>query len=369
MANKRIKDLSPDAVPSKTDVLAVDSLTTRGVTIENAVKIGRPFASQAQAEAGTDYTTAMNPLTVKQAVAAQGAVSFASFAQGAKADSAVQPALTITAGDGLTGGGTLAANRTLALNSASIASLALADSAIQAAGLVAYAAPIAQAVPAGGTTGQVLAKASDTANDVEWTAAGNGDMLAATYDPQGKAADAFARANHTGTQAISTVAGLQTALDAKNIQLGTAIPTTSGAAIDFTGIPAGVKRVTVLFDGVSTTTSTGVTVQIGSNGSVETTGYNNTDVVLVDAVTPIVSGDSGGLIIPANPAQSRYGDVVFSLVSGNVWVYSGKLASRPTPVFHLVSGGKTLVGVLDRVRATAGGGTFDGGSINVSWEF
>ena len=45
--------------------------------------------------------------------------------------------------------------------------------------------------------------------------AGSGDMLASVYDPNGVDADAFARANHTGTQAISTVSGLQTALDGK----------------------------------------------------------------------------------------------------------------------------------------------------------
>lgn len=42
-----------------------------------------------------------------------------------------------------------------------------------------------------------------------------GFMLESVYDPQGKNADAFARANHTGTQAISTVSGLQAALDAR----------------------------------------------------------------------------------------------------------------------------------------------------------
>ncbi len=42
-----------------------------------------------------------------------------------------------------------------------------------------------------------------------------GFMTEAMYDPQSKHADAFARANHTGTQAISTVSGLQAALDAK----------------------------------------------------------------------------------------------------------------------------------------------------------
>src|SRR5690625_1722845 len=44
---------------------------------------------------------------------------------------------------------------------------------------------------------------------------GGGDMDAAIYDPTGIGADAFARSNHTGTQAIATVAGLQGALDGK----------------------------------------------------------------------------------------------------------------------------------------------------------
>ena len=42
-----------------------------------------------------------------------------------------------------------------------------------------------------------------------------GFMQESVYDPQGKHADAFARANHTGVQAISTISGLQAALDAK----------------------------------------------------------------------------------------------------------------------------------------------------------
>jgi len=67
------------------------------------------------------------------------APSFATSDQGILADSALQPGeaalptTTITAGTGLTGGGDLSANRTISLNSASIASLALADTALQSA--------------------------------------------------------------------------------------------------------------------------------------------------------------------------------------------------------------------------------------------
>jgi hypothetical protein len=53
----------------------------------------------------------------------------------------------------------------------------------------------------------------------------------------------------------------------------TAQATTSGTSKDFTGIPAWVKRVTVMFSGVSwSTTGPFLRIQIGS-GSVEITGY------------------------------------------------------------------------------------------------
>lgn len=66
-------------------------------------------------------------------------------------------------------------------------------------------ATTSQAVPAGGATGQVLAKVSGGNYDLEWSDAGSGDMAKAVYDPQGIEADAFDRANHTGTQPLSTI--------------------------------------------------------------------------------------------------------------------------------------------------------------------
>jgi hypothetical protein len=62
---------------------------------------------------------------------------------------------------------------------------------------------------------------------------GSGDMVASVYDPQDIGGDAFARANHTGAQAISTVTGLQTALDGKaplNSPALTGTPTVPTAA-------------------------------------------------------------------------------------------------------------------------------------------
>lgn len=68
----------------------------------------------------------------------------------------------------------------------------------------------AQGLPAGGNTGEALTKVSGTNFDVAWTAMGAGDMLQAMYDPQAIQSDAFARANHTGTQSVTTITGLAT---------------------------------------------------------------------------------------------------------------------------------------------------------------
>jgi hypothetical protein len=64
------------------------------------------------------------------------ALSAGSIASLALADTAVQPSRSVSAGTGLTGGGDLSANRTIALSAGSIASLALADTAVQPARLV-----------------------------------------------------------------------------------------------------------------------------------------------------------------------------------------------------------------------------------------
>jgi hypothetical protein len=67
-----------------------------------------------------------------------------------------------------------------------------------------------EGVPAGGSTGQVLTKQSNTDYDSNWTNAGSGDMARAVYDPQNINDDAFDRANHTGTQTASTISDFDT---------------------------------------------------------------------------------------------------------------------------------------------------------------
>lgn len=91
MANIRIKDLPLEGAPKFDDRVPLDLSTTRQATVEAFVLAGRPTASKPEAEAGTDPKKAMTPLTTRQAIEGQIGNSIASAAQGALADSAVQP--------------------------------------------------------------------------------------------------------------------------------------------------------------------------------------------------------------------------------------------------------------------------------------
>lgn len=177
-------DIRPNALPSaivplrETDSIIVDqgSDGVRKTSPFEAVNSAAPVATQPEAVAGTDNTKRMTSLRTKQSIASEVGVTLASNAQGSKADSAVQSvngktgnsvtlakgdiglgnvdntsdankpistatqtaldakansSVTISAGSGLDGGGSLASSRTIALNSTSIASLAKADSSVQ----------------------------------------------------------------------------------------------------------------------------------------------------------------------------------------------------------------------------------------------
>lgn len=94
MADIRINQLpaatGPNA-PASTDNIAIDGTSTRRATIQQVVDTGAPIATQTEAQAGTNATKRMTPLTTKQSIEAEIGVTLASADQGAKADSAVQP--------------------------------------------------------------------------------------------------------------------------------------------------------------------------------------------------------------------------------------------------------------------------------------
>ena len=148
---------------------------------------------------------------------------------------------------------------------------------------------------------------------------------------------------------------------------GTSQASTSGTSIDFTSIPSWVKRVTVMFNGVSTNGTSNIQVQIGA-GSIDTTGYNS-----IYGVGGGSNVATSGFVVTYTTAATylRTGNIVINLLASNGWVESGMLGDYSNTVVQSMSQGyKSLSGSLDRVRITTVNGTdtFDAGSINILYE-
>lgn len=155
------------------------------------------------------------------------------------------------------------------------------------------------------------------------------------------------------------------------IKLGTAVASTSGTSIDFTSIPNWAKRVTVMFNGVSTSGTSNLQVQLGA-GSVTSSGYTSQGVQTssAPAITPTTS-TTGMILSGAFSATALYSGVCQIInVTGNTWVNSGNLLSGTAGNANFFSGTIALGGTLDRVRITTVNGTdtFDAGTVNILYE-
>jgi hypothetical protein len=147
--------------------------------------------------------------------------------------------------------------------------------------------------------------------------------------------------------------------------------TATGTAVDFTSIPSWVKRITVMFSGVSTNGTSIMQFQLGDVGGIEATGY-------VGSYTNFAVGSTGtnlytgvGFSLGANVSATTYsGSFILSNVSGTTWVGQGMFAGTNTLYMWNTAGNKTLSDTLDRIRITTANGTdvFDAGTINIMYE-
>jgi hypothetical protein len=170
-----------------------------------------------------------------------------------------------------------------------------------------------------------------------------------------------------GTDSNASRAQLQ------RIVQGTAVASTSGTSIDFTSIPSWVKRLTVMFNGVSTNGTSQPLIRLGVSGTPETTGYTSmaSMVTTSNNVTRGATATSGFAYAYQGSAISEYsGSVTLSSFGSNIWTCSGSIVNIPETFNGTVSGVKSLAGVLNMIRITTANGTdaYDAGSINIMYE-
>jgi len=159
------------------------------------------------------------------------------------------------------------------------------------------------------------------------------------------------------------------------IQLQTAVATTSGATIDFTSIPAGVKRITVMLSSVSSNGTSDFAIQLGDAGGFETSGYlaNSFYYTETPAIDNIVYTTAFGLSSGITAGKTFTFKITLDLMNVSAFTWISNHIGQEDSGFGSQTGGgsKSLSAELTQVRLTTVGGsnTFDAGSVAISWEF
>ena len=157
------------------------------------------------------------------------------------------------------------------------------------------------------------------------------------------------------------------------ITSGTAVASTSGTSIDFTGIPSWVKRITVMYQGVSTNGTGDLWLRLGTSGGFTTSGYVGYLARQAAASNSYTAWSSAAVLASSFLAAATFSGVItIQLINSatNTWVISGQIVdSSTTGNFMNMAGYVPLSEALTQVRLTSSTpDTFDAGTINILYE-
>ena len=154
---------------------------------------------------------------------------------------------------------------------------------------------------------------------------------------------------------------------------GTAVASTSGTSIDFTSIPSWVRRITVMFRGVSLSSTANFLVQLGTGATptYTTSGYISTSNNLNQSSSTTGTNNTTGFVITTSgggAAGVLSGSLVISSIDTNIWVANGVTKANTTQM-QISAGDVALGATLTAVRITSTStDTFDAGTINILYE-
>jgi len=155
--------------------------------------------------------------------------------------------------------------------------------------------------------------------------------------------------------------------------LGAEVTTTSGTTAAITGIPSGVKKITIMFEGVSTDGTEQFLLQLGDAGGVETSSYISTSARHPTAADTEYATDTNGFVLTgSNSAGSVYSGIVTLYLkdaANNTWILSSILSGGSTTL-NTATGSKSLSAEITQLLLTTDGtpDTFDAGSIAIQYE-
>lgn len=146
------------------------------------------------------------------------------------------------------------------------------------------------------------------------------------------------------------------------------VATTSGTAIDWTSIPAGVSEIELWFDRVSVNSTAHILLQVGTGGVPKADGYVSASGL---PGSTFRTTSTAGFVVYSNVATgSLCGAIRLRRMQGDTWVAEHNLGFMNNDGVGSAGGGSvTLSGNLDMLRLTSVGGTqtFDAGSVQVRY--
>ena len=165
----------------------------------------------------------------------------------------------------------------------------------------------------------------------------------------------------TGSIATSSLAdGAVTAAKlANNVGILDTKAAASGTTLDWSSLPAGIQRITIMFQEVSLSGTDNILVQIGDGDGLETASYIST----ASTGTTFVNATDGFIMRVASASSAISGHMVLTLldVDSDIWVESHAVKIL-TNAGSIGGGSKNLDSDLNQVRVLmTGSDSFDGG--------
>lgn len=149
----------------------------------------------------------------------------------------------------------------------------------------------------------------------------------------------------------------------------TAVASTSGTSVSFTGLPAGILRITIMLQGVSTAAANTLQVVLGTGGTptYTTSGYAGGMSAGNNAIATTAMSTGFDICLTGAATGTVQAQIVLTNLTGNTWMMSGISQLSNTTAYAFSSGSVALAAALTAVRVS--GGTFDAGTINILYEY
>jgi hypothetical protein len=160
-----------------------------------------------------------------------------------------------------------------------------------------------------------------------------------------------------------------TAASSVIISSGTPTATTSGTNVTYSSIPTWVKRVTIMFRGVSLSGTDYLYVQIGPSGGLATTGYISTSAI-IDSTSASTTNATDSFVIGTGAASRVLsGTMTISLLDATNFYYVSNHTGKTNSATACFGGGDVaLSGLMTQLKIFTTLNTFDAGSVNILYE-